>query len=98
MQDQEPEQEYVPDLGFDREDLELLITWKMPFGRYHGRALIDLPEEYLFWFERHGFPNGELGRLMALALGIRRYGAEDVVRGLRHHLNSKITHNNPRGE
>lgn len=86
MRDQRPEEEYVPDVGFDGEDLELLIQWTMPFGRYRGRALIDLPEEYLFWFERHGFPSGDLGRLMSLALGIQRHGADEVVRELRRRI------------
>ncbi len=71
------------DLGFEADDLESLLRYRMPFGRYSGRALIDLPEEYLLWFEREEFPTGELGRLMKLTLGIKRYGAEDVVKGLR---------------
>lgn len=71
------------ELGFGRPDLEALIRMKMPFGRYRGRTLIDLPEEYLLWFEREEFPAGELGRLMKLTLGIKRYGAEGVVKGLR---------------
>jgi len=90
MRDQHPEDEYAPDVGFDPEDLELLIRWRMPFGRYSGRALIDLPEEYLFWFERHGFPGGDLGRLMSLALGIKRHGAEPVVRELRERMKLKV--------
>jgi len=40
----------------------------MPFGKYQGRPLIDLPESYLLWFADRGFPRGELGRLMALAM------------------------------
>jgi len=76
----------LPDVGFDPEDLEELFDWTMPFGKFEGRALIDLPEEYLFWFEKHGFPMGDLGRLMSLALGIKRYGAEPVVQELRRRL------------
>ena len=49
------------------EQLPKLANMKMPFGKYAGRALIDLPEEYLLWFAQKGFPNGELGELMTLA-------------------------------
>ena len=52
----------------------------MPFGKYKGRVLIDLPEEYLIWFARKGWPPGELGQLLALALEIQTEGAEGVLR------------------
>lgn len=71
------------DLGFEPSDVEDLLRVQMPFGRCRGRAIIDLPEEYLLWFERESFPAGRLGRLMKLALGIKRYGAESVVKNLR---------------
>ncbi|MEM6796024.1 MAG: DUF3820 family protein [Acidobacteriota bacterium] len=71
------------DLGFGGDDLNLLVEWEMPFGRFAGRRLIDLPEDYLFWFERRGdFPAGRLGRLLRLCLGIKRHGAEQVVKAL----------------
>lgn len=76
----------LPDLGFDTEDLELLLEWEMPFGRFAGRKLIDLPEEYLMWFERREFPQGDLGRLMKLCYGIKIHGADTVVKQLRHRL------------
>ena len=53
-------------MDFKQEDLKALIERTMPFGKYQGRVLIDLPEPYLLWFADKGFPNGELGRLMAL--------------------------------
>ena len=43
------------------EKLELLITREMPFGKYKGRIIADLPGPYLNWFAREGFPHGELG-------------------------------------
>ena len=49
------------------EDLHLLVTRQMPFGKYKGRLLADLPGNYLAWFAREGFPQGELGRLLALS-------------------------------
>ena len=48
-------------------DLEKLLTREMPFGKYQGRLLADLPGHYLGWFAREGFPRGELGQLLALA-------------------------------
>lgn len=71
-----------PDLGFDQEDLMKLATWIMPFGRYHGKTLIDLPEEYLFWFVDKGFPDGKLGFLMKLALELKANGADGVIRDM----------------
>jgi uncharacterized protein len=48
------------------ENLKLLVTREMPFGKYKGRLLADLPGHYLGWFAREGFPPGELGTLLAL--------------------------------
>lgn len=48
------------------EDLELLVTRVMPFGKYKGRVIADLPGNYLNWLAREGFPAGEIGRLLAL--------------------------------
>lgn len=55
----------------------------MPFGRYAGRILIDLPEEYLLWFRRQGFPRGELGMLLELALEIHSNGQRRLLDPLR---------------
>lgn len=67
----------------EKEDLVALATLAMPFGRYQGRVLIDLPEEYLLWFARKGFPDGRLGRLLQLALELKTSGLEDLIRPLR---------------
>ncbi len=48
------------------EYLQLLVTREMPYGKYKGRKLADLPGHYLGWFAREGFPHGELGALIAL--------------------------------
>jgi uncharacterized protein (DUF3820 family) len=48
------------------EDLLKLTTLEMPYGKYKGRVLADLPGHYLGWFAREGFPKGELGNLIAL--------------------------------
>ena len=48
------------------ENLERLLTVEMPFGKYQGRVIADLPGDYLNWFAREGFPKSEIGRLLAL--------------------------------
>jgi len=48
------------------EQLQLLVSRQMPFGKYKGRLIADLPGHYLGWFAREGFPRGELGELLAL--------------------------------
>lgn len=65
------------------EDLLLLISRTMPFGKYEGRALADLPGNYLAWFARKGFPPGELGRLMALSLELDHNGLRGLLDPLR---------------
>ena len=47
-------------------DLARLLTLEMPYGKYQGRKLADLPGHYLAWFSREGWPRGELGQLLAL--------------------------------
>ena len=59
-----------------------IARMKMPFGRYEGRCLIDLPEPYLVWFAREGFPNGQLGRRMALMHEIKINGLERMLQPL----------------
>ncbi len=66
----------------DKQHLVKLASWTMPFGKYQGRALINLPEEYLLWFARKGFPAGELGQLMELALALKIEGLDEVLRPL----------------
>jgi hypothetical protein len=68
---------------FNKEDLLKLARMPMPFGKYQGRVLIDLPEEYLLWFARKGFPEGQLGRLLQLALEIRINGMEGILQPLK---------------
>src|SRR3954449_9971673 len=50
----------------DPEYLQLLVRREMPYGKYKGRVIADLPGHYLAWFAREGFPAGELGALIAL--------------------------------
>lgn len=70
-------------LGFSKEDLVKLARWQMPFGKYAGRVLVDLPEEYLFWFQKHDFPKGELGDLMKLCLDLKIEGLDSLIQPLK---------------
>ena len=59
-----------------------LANTTMPFGKYAGRRLIQLPEPYLLWFAQKGFPENHLGELLALALLIRTEGLEHLLKPL----------------
>lgn len=61
------------------EDLEKLVTWTMPYGKYKGRVIADLPGHYLNWFARTGFPKGEIGRLLELMQEIDHNGLKEIL-------------------
>ncbi|MDR0776994.1 MAG: DUF3820 family protein [Azonexus sp.] len=65
------------------EDLQKLVEWRMPFGKYQGRLLADLPGHYLGWFARNGFPKGELGRLLALIYELDHNALRSLLEPLR---------------
>lgn len=65
------------------EDLQLLVTRTMPYGKYKGRLIADLPGHYLNWFAREGFPKGEIGRLLALMQEIDHNGLSPLLAPLR---------------
>ena len=65
------------------EHLQLLLTREMPFGKYKGRLIADLPGDYLNWFAREGFPTGEIGRLLALMHEIDHNGLSSLLDPLR---------------
>ena len=54
----------------DKKQLSDLVEFKMPFGKYKGRRIIDLPEFYFVWFNQQGFPKGKLGNLLHLTYEI----------------------------
>lgn len=68
----------------DHQQLLKLANYKMPFGKYKSRLLIDLPEPYVLWFARKGFPKGELGEMMAIVLEIKINGLEYLFQPLRN--------------
>lgn len=65
------------------EDLERLLSVEMPFGKHKGRLIADLPGNYLNWFAREGFPEGEVGRLLQLMHEIDHNGLGDLLTPLR---------------
>ena len=67
----------------DSEQLQRLVTTEMPYGKYKGRVIADLPGHYLNWFAREGFPRGELGRLLALMHEIDHNGLSHLLTPLR---------------
>jgi len=72
-------QEVLPDPGF----LLKLARTRMPFGRYAGTTLVDLPEPYLVWFRQQGFPSGELGELLQCLYEIKVNGLEYLLKPLK---------------
>lgn len=68
---------------FTPQDLQRLVTWHMPFGRYQGTLLADLPGEYLGWFARVGFPDGQIGHLLAVMFEISHNGLGHLLAPLR---------------
>ena len=65
------------------EDLQRLVTVKMPYGKYAGRVVADLPGNYLNWFARTGFPRGDLGRLLMLMHEVDHNGLSHLLVPLR---------------
>lgn len=64
----------------DKEKLIELAHYKMPFGKFKGRYLVDLPEPYLVWFNQKGFPDGKLGMLLRSMYEIKVNGLESLIR------------------
>lgn len=60
-------------------DLNELANARMPFGRYKGRYLTDLPDAYLVWFRREGFPEGKLGDMLAAMHELKTEGLENLL-------------------
>jgi len=65
------------------EHLQKLVTMQMPFGKYKGRLLCDLPEHYLVWYYSKGFPKGQLGELLHTMYEIKLNGLEYLLKPLR---------------
>lgn len=68
--------------NFDPNHLIELANYKMPFGKYKGYYLVNIPEYYYVWYKRKGFPTGKLGRMMQEMDEIIINGLEDLIRKL----------------
>jgi uncharacterized protein len=69
----ETEEQYP---SFDHSKLLELAAMRMPFGKYRGRRLVDLPEPYVVWFAGQGFPPGKLGDMLRTVYEIKVNGLE----------------------
>ncbi|MDP2829736.1 MAG: DUF3820 family protein [Sulfuricellaceae bacterium] len=65
------------------EDLQRLVRTVMPYGKYKGHLIADLPGQYLNWFARVGFPPGDIGRLLALMQELDHNGLSSLLDPLR---------------
>ena len=65
------------------EVLKDIVRTPMPFGKYEGKLLCDLPVSYLEWFQRKGFPPGKLGMMLQTVLVIKSNGLQDILNNLK---------------
>lgn len=73
-------------MSLENHELLLLAKTKMPFGKYSGRYLIDLPEPYVVWFSQKGFPEGKLGDKLRAIYEIKVNGLEYLFNPLRKYM------------
>ena len=71
------------DVTMETDDLLRLVTTTMPYGKHKGVLIADLPGNYLNWVAREGFPNGSIGKLLALMQEIDHNGLRDILKPLR---------------
>ena len=70
-------------LPFDHQELLKLAAMRMPYGKYAGQLLVDLPEQYIVWFAQQGFPEGALGNMLRTVYEIKVNGLEFLFEPLR---------------
>ncbi len=68
-------EQFKPDPNF----LIQLANTKMPFGKFKGVYLINIPEYYLVWYRNKGFPKGKLGQMLETVFEIKRNGLEEII-------------------
>lgn len=73
----------------DKKFLIQLAHTKMPFGKYEGRYLIDLPEHYVVWYHNKGFPKGKLGEQLETVYTLKLNGLEELIRNIQRNF-SKV--------
>lgn len=74
----------MDDFQLDPELLRDLVKVKMPYGKYQGRLLADMPEHYLVWMAGKGFPAGKLGQQLALVYEIKLNGLDALLTPLKN--------------
>lgn len=77
-----PEQISQPILQQDPQELIDTVNQVMPFGKYKGSRLLELPEPYLVWFHKQGFPDNQLGKRLGLMYEIKLNGLESILKPL----------------
>lgn len=75
--------EKAADISFNEEYMLELVRMKMPFGKYKDVLLVDLPETYIMWFARKGFPKGKLGGMLQSLYEIKLNGLDYLLKPLR---------------
>lgn len=68
----------------DKEFLLKLAHYKMPYGKYKGNYLVDIPEYYYVWFLKKGFPKGQLGMMMQQMYEIKLNGLEHLIHNIKN--------------
>lgn len=77
----------IVEIMISNQDLLIkLAHTKMPFGKYEGRYLIDLPEHYVVWYSQKGFPKGQLGEQLQLVHELKLNGLEELVRNIKRNF------------
>jgi uncharacterized protein len=71
-------------MNFDPSILYQLVSMKMPYGKYKGNLISQLPVSYLEWFNRKGFPDGKLGMLLQTMYVIKLNGLDDLLEPLKN--------------
>lgn len=71
--------ELMEELKEQHDYLKTLAHTKMPFGKYKGRYLIDLPEHYIVWYHAKGFPKGKIGDMLGLVYELKLNGLEHLI-------------------
>lgn len=74
---------------YDSSFLIHLVQYRMPFGKYEGRYITDLPVHYLEWFSREGFPNGQLGQYLSTMYEIKINGIDEVLEPIKKEFRRK---------
>ena len=69
----------ILDQEAQRKHLIELVTTRMPYGKFKGKLICDLPEYYLVWYRGKGFPDGKIGTLLASIYEIKLNGIEKIL-------------------